>query len=52
MSGPRLKDVKVTLPMATYRKLVRLKVLEGQPIQATVERALELYFASAARRGP
>jgi hypothetical protein len=39
------RDIKVYLPRELWRQLQARRVLRGEGISATVERALEAYFA-------
>lgn len=45
----RLKELKVTVPMELYLKVLRLKLVTGQTIAATLEAALRAHFEAMER---
>jgi post-segregation antitoxin (ccd killing protein) len=45
----RLKELKVTVPMDLYLKVLRLKLVTGQTIAATMEAALRAHFEAIER---
>ena len=43
---PRVKELKVNIPVELHLQLLRMKFLRGQTIACSVEEALRDYFAT------
>lgn len=49
---PRLKELKVIIPMELHLQLLRRKLLHGQTIASSVEEALRRYFTELEAKAP